>query len=94
MAAISKEFLDAIKKADLYSRDDAGDLSKLSKERRLRNGKGYSTNHIRNFLLYHFTAPDDVINMIVDFYNVRKEAKDKLKEKSQSLLEKLQEENA
>jgi hypothetical protein len=94
MATISKEELEELKEAKLYSKDDCASLAKLSKELGFRDGKGYTSESFRNFILRSSTMSDDVHKVIIEFYDNKRVIQKENEKRKRSLLKKLKEEVA
>ncbi len=86
---ISKEYLDAIKKAKLLEPSDVKKISELTKEQGLRDGKGYGNEMIRNFLYRQYTTTIEVVQLITNYFTAKKEMMEKISERQGELIDSL-----
>ncbi len=87
--AFTPEFIEAIKKAGLYEKEDASKISNILKDRGLRKGKGYKAAQIRNFILHGHTCTLEVFQAVTEYYEAKREMKVSLINKQQAFMAQL-----
>lgn len=89
--SITVEYLDALKKNGLYDPYDCGKIAKLTKERGMRGGRGYTNDGIRNFVLRQNTCSLDMVNLITEYYDAKLQLHKQLASKQKDFISQLQE---
>ena len=87
--SISKEYLEELKKAKLLDRDDSSKIAELTRQVGIREGKGYTTEHIRNFLLRQYTTTPEIVSLITSYFMNKKKLRDKVAEQQKEFIAQL-----
>lgn len=87
---ITKEYLEALKKKGLYDKDDVSKIASLTKERKIRDGKGYSNEAVRNFLLRQCTCSEEMLVLIQDYYEAKLNMRQQLGKRQSNFINELQ----
>jgi|GEM_PF-4900162 len=88
MEKLTNELLEAIKESGLYHNSDCSQLSELSKQQGLRNGKGYTHTQIRNVIKYQFATTKELITLIMSFYESKQAMREKIEAEQKRMASK------
>lgn len=89
--SISAEYFNALKKNGLFESFDVSKIAKLTKERGMRDGKGYTNEAIRNFLTRQYTCSTQIVSLVTEYYDAKLQLHKQLASKQKDFISQLQE---
>lgn len=89
MAYVTREFFKELKDYKIIGRNDWSEMAALSREAGLHNGAGYSNRHFKNAVNDGVTVSDNVMQLIMAYYQPKIELLQKQRQLANGIKKRL-----